>query len=362
MFRQRVSFGLMLVVLATLVLIQPGCGKEEKKEPEVSNLEALKARLREKRAQEGVEEEEESLSLETERLGTPIGGRIEEDTTLTLSESPYFLAQNLEIMPEVLLTVEPGVEIKAAEYTAIVVRGNFHAQGTPQERIVFTSAKEGGKWDGIQFKDESFDYESDELIEGYGCIIEYSDIWNARSGISCDKASPLIRYNQIQNCEEGIKCRSYSNPVIRNNLLKGNDTGIVCAEYSNPVIKFNTVIGNEGKGVFCVTYSSPIVEYNTIFGEGQTWWGGIVCQDASAPRIRYNNIYSNGGYNIKLVKIKPGEQSPDIDAQNNWWGTDDKATIAKNIFDKFDKTGLGEVVFTPYASKKIANANHKGKE
>jgi parallel beta-helix repeat protein len=252
------------------------------------------------------------------------------------------------------------VVIKAATYTALVIRGNFHAIGKPDKRIKFTSIRKNQKWDGIQFKDESFDYTSDELIEGHGCKIQYCDIENTRTGISCEKSSPMLANNIIKNNEEGIKCRDGANPLITNNLIKDNVDGIVCDEYSSPEIKYNTIIGDEGKGISCTTRSSPLIAYNTIFGNGDTWWTGIQCQNGSAPKINRNNIYSNGGFNLKQVRTKPGEESLDIDAQNNWWGTTDKDAIAATIFDKTDKATLGEVTFIPLAKSKIKNANYLG--
>jgi parallel beta-helix repeat protein len=346
MYKPAYAQGILISLICAVLVLGLGCGGEKQTEPETT------PKRRAERAQ--------SVSSRPKVKGTEIGGQIKEDTTLSLGNSPYILNRNLEILPDVKLTIEPGVVIKAATYTAIVVRGNFHAIGKPDKHIKFTSLRENDKWDGIQIKDESFDYESDELIEGYGCTIQYCEIKNASTGISCENAAPLISNNIIQNGGEGIKCRDSANPVITKNLIKDNIDGIVCADYSSPEIKYNTIIGDEGKGISCVNHSSPLIVYNTIFGGGETWWTGILCQNGSAPRINHNNIYSNGGHNLKQVQIKPGEESLTLDAKNNWWGAGDKDTIATTIFDKSDKSSLGEVNFIPFAKTKIKNANHLG--
>ncbi len=292
--------------------------------------------------------------------GTEIGGQISEDTVLGLADSPYILTHNLEVVPDVMLTIEPGVVIKAKAYTAIVIRGNFHAIGEENKRIKFTSLNKGERWDGIQIKDESCDYDSNELIEGFGCSIQFCEIEYANTGISCEKASPLLTNNIIQNSGEGIKCRDEANPKITKNLIKDNDSGIVCADYSSPEISYNTVVGDEGKGISCSNQSSPVIAYNTIFGKGDTWWSGIQCESASAPKINYNNIYGNGGFNLKQLQTKPGDESLDIDAKNNWWGTADKEAIAASIFDKTDKATLGEVNYIPFIKSKLQKSNHLG--
>ncbi len=334
---------LISVVLLAGMLFFFGCGEKKPKEHEA----------RERRPAAKVK------GVSRRKKGTQLGGPIVADRVLKLSKSPYILTQNLEVRPEVKLSIEPGVVIKAEDFTAIVVNGNFHVMGTPDKPIRFTSAKKNGKWDGIIFRDESFDYESDELIKGHGCIVEYAIVENARSGILCEKSTPLLRSNVIQNNEEGIKCRSNSNPLIKNNLFKDNMAGIVCENDSSPEITSNTIIGGEGKGISCMRNSSPVITNNIIFGAGETWWAGILCGDSSAPKVNHNNIYSNGGHNIKLIKFKVGELSLDISAEGNWWGTDNKEAITNSIFDQRDKGELGEVKFTPYVKTKLTDVGYK---
>ncbi len=336
----------VIFLICTVLMLMVGCeGEKRSAEPEATPK-------RWGRKAQVVAPEKKSIK------GTEIGGQISEDTILRLEDSPYILSRNLEVMPDVKLTIEPGVVIKAKAYTAIVIRGNFHAIGSAEKHIKFTSLNKDERWDGIQFKDESFDYNSDEVIEGHGCTIQYCEIENANTGIYCEKASPQITNNIIQNSGEGIKCRDWANPKISKNLIKDNDDGIVCAEYSSPQITYNTIMGDEGKGISCVNHCSPEIAYNTIFGKGDTWWAGILCENGSAPKINNNNIYSNGGYNLKQSQQRPVDISPEIDARNNWWGVADKDAVAATIFDKADKASLGEVTFVPFMNSKIRDANH----
>jgi hypothetical protein len=345
MYKPAYSRGVLISLICTTLTLGLGCGGEKSGEHNAT----AKHKTHAPRAK---------ASAGASAKGTEIGGQLQEDTVLSLKGSPYILKQNLDVPVDIKLTIEPGVVIKAATYTAIVIRGNLHAIGKPDKHIKFISLRKNDKWDGIQLKDESFDYNSEELIEGHGCIIKYCEIENASTGISCEKSAPVISNNIIKNGDVGIKCHNEANPLITNNLIKDNVDGIVCTEYSSPEIKYNTIIGDEGKGISCVTKSSPLIVYNTIFGGGSTWWTGILCQTASAPKINHNNIYSNGGYNLKQLQTKPGEESLDINAQNNWWGTSDKTAIANTIYDKTDKSTLGEVTFIPYEKDKIKNANH----
>ncbi|MFQ5647214.1 MAG: right-handed parallel beta-helix repeat-containing protein [bacterium] len=283
-------------------------------------------------------------------------GDITKDTVLTADKSPYYVIKKLTVKPEVLLTIKPGVEIRFDSYTPFVVEGNLHAIGTRKKRIVFTCSGKQGDWDGIKIVDSAYDYNSDELIEGHGCIIEYATISKARTGIACISSNPVIRHNIIKNNDEGVRCWEKSQALVTNNKFINNKTAIDCMNYSSPNITYNSILGADGKGIRCLNYCSPLIDHNTIFGSGRTWWKGLVFISSSHPIVSSNNIYANGGYNVYLAKRKPGDKSPDIDAKGNWWGLVDKEVIAKMIFDKMDKTVLGMVEYNPYKKKKIIDA------
>ena len=50
-----------------------------------------------------------------------------------------------------------------------------------------------------------------------------------------------------------------------------------------------------------------------------------------------------GGYEYNFYK----DQSGDIDATDNWWGTTDNDTINASIYDKYDDLIVGKVIYKP---------------
>jgi len=290
---------------------------------------------------------------------TIIGGKITEDTVLTLQKSPYRINKNLEVPIDVKLTIESGVEISLDLYTSIVISGNLQAIGTKDKWIKITSTKPNEKWDGIKLNDDSFDYDSEELIEGHGVLIEYCQISMARTAITAEKCNPLIRKNKFKNNEVGLMCRDNANPLIENNVFLNNDAAIECVNFSSPKIRHNTIVGVEGKGIRIENHSSPKITYNTIFGKGTTWWRGLTILTSSQPLINFNNIYANGGYNLSMVKLKTEDKSLPINAKNNWWGTSDLESISEKIQDIQDKMDLGKVDIDPFSENKIPNAKYE---
>ena len=75
----------------------------------------------------------ENASLPTKILS----GRLYESLTLTVEESPYLVKEDLTILPNVTLTIKPGVEVRISEKRSILVLGTLIANGTKERKVSF---------------------------------------------------------------------------------------------------------------------------------------------------------------------------------------------------------------------------------
>ncbi|KAI8494760.1 hypothetical protein Bbelb_273650 [Branchiostoma belcheri] len=66
-----------------------------------------------------------------------LGGRLYSDLCLTRDNSPYTLTSDLTILPNVTLTIDPGVEIQAYPCVGLLNLGTLVANGTKQQPITF---------------------------------------------------------------------------------------------------------------------------------------------------------------------------------------------------------------------------------
>ena len=138
---------------------------------------------------------------------TSVGGVMNGETTWSSDNSPYIVAQNVEVANRATLTIEPGVEVRFARFS-LIVRGRIVARGSGDSPIRFTSNKESpepGDWLFLQLMPESAPAkfgESGAFVGGCvleHCIIEYG------AGLNLVGASPWIARCTIQHnySEEG---------------------------------------------------------------------------------------------------------------------------------------------------------------
>ena len=67
--------------------------------------------------------------------------RVSNRRLLTLSDSPYFIENDVLVEDTGELVIEPGVTLKFGPGAGITVRGILRAEGLPDNKIVFTSSK-----------------------------------------------------------------------------------------------------------------------------------------------------------------------------------------------------------------------------
>jgi hypothetical protein len=74
------------------------------------------------------------------KADTIVNTDITTHTTWTVAGSPYILAAQIEVEPDVTLTVEPGVQVRANEAIELRVAGRLIARGKANAPILFTGA------------------------------------------------------------------------------------------------------------------------------------------------------------------------------------------------------------------------------
>jgi parallel beta-helix repeat protein len=284
---------------------------------------------------------------------TTVGGFITTDTHWQAADSPFIASSSVLIDSGATLTIDPGVEVRFAPTTGlVVVDGTLSARGTSESPITFTADQPGdeNRWNGIGFGGETVDavfdgagnYLSGSVIEqatveavaqhNNGSInVQYSSPYihasiiqdNLSCGIKTLVADGLrIVGNQIRNNNPpslseggGIDIRESLGVLVADNEITGNRTssggggGIHMVYSDNSVITGNAIDDNSGSASFLITSSDDLsINANIVSGGGAK--SGIYI-DRSRDVAMMNNMITGdnsvaglsvyGGTNVTLV-------------------------------------------------------------
>ena len=180
-----------------------------------------------------------------------------------------------------------------------------------------------------------------------------------------------ISDNNVSNNENGILLESSNGyTVIRNNIIKSNigyGIDLFCQQDAHSTITGNDISGNE-HGIYMLWSSDNTITGNRVHNNRQYGFyltGGSINNTITCNVVRHNSecgFYLEGGSINNAIEnntiIENGEygpatggwqwnfhnqQSDDVAAENNYWGTADQAVIGASI-----KTDSGSVDYEPF--------------
>ena len=303
---------------------------------------------------------------------TSISGEL--SGTLTLSGSPYAITQNSHVPANSTWKIEPGVEIRFADFYRLTVDGVIEAIGTNEQPITFGStynnhSADRGNWEGILLNNVSqpsiFEF---CIIEDGASYVPAEDTTGAlRGAIHCDGTSPII-----QKCvlaENGFNAVYVDNggaPLIEGCTITENAfSGVAMSGASHPIIKNSIIVTNDDYGIVAelFTSSSPIVEYCNIWDNftqdvygvdfDLSFWNGMISLD---PQF-INPLAGNYHLESHSPCIDGGNPQDILDPDNTnrdmgafYYDQSDPSELRNVIGEKWDTL---RVEYSPYR----ANAN-----
>lgn len=143
---------------------------------------------------------------------------------------------------------------------------------------------------------------------------------------------------------------------VENNVVTGNSSDEGGGVFSDAsTVSGNLIRGNwapKGSGLFHMNAGS--VEKNTFVdnkGPGAAEDTAIAVM--GNPRVTRNNIIAEKGYALSFLAHS---LSPDLDANGNYWGTDDEQVIENKVCDWLEHSDVGIVGWKAFDKIKVAEA------
>ena len=126
------------------------------------------------------------------------------------------------------------------------------------------------------------------------------------TGMDCQSASPVIRYNQIVESDSlALSMVADSAALIEGNLIRSNKSGGFLISGASPVIRNNLFQGNLGDAIFVGNFNEAYIVQNVIAGNtghGISW---MVPSGIRGPYAVNNTIVNNGGAGISADGFDP---------------------------------------------------------
>jgi hypothetical protein len=302
---------------------------------------------------------------------TEIGGIIKTNETFVKTKSPYIVTSDLVITQEGFLTLEPGVELRFNGGVKLEVRGKLIANGTVQDSITFTSAKDIldsiNRWKGIELtsvtnSNFTFSYcrflNSQNATHGSYGINRLININHSRFSNNIECISNISNDSiSIENClfSNNHCCIQSGTYYITGSIFYKNEIGIYRpwkialfdSEFGNNQTAIDIQqgyikdckINNNEAGINAyfdgVDIQGCTITNNTI---GLEIFGGSLFKGS----VNNCKICSNKSYNVKY------HYTSDLNLYTNCWCTTDSSAIENKIYDGFDDSNSGRINYSIY--------------
>lgn len=278
-------------------------------------------------------------------------GQYNTDLVLTKDKSPYTVTGDVFINKK--LQIEPGVEIKFNGDHEIVVNEEFgviKVNGTKNEPVLFKlnqSIDTSNR--GILVRSNNDNIIDNAIIEsGYNGI-------SIDSGKNGKRAKVTISNSTIKNnVAVGIFVNN-SDVKIINNKITQNRTGIQSVLNSITEISQNNISDNSFIALVFINGAIPQLKFNNIYGNNDIM-RIHAHPDLAIATLSQNNISleTNKGYIYFGSEATSFWNSAkgQINAQNNWWDTEDVVIIKQRIKEYNDVS----FNYQPIATSQFAEA------
>jgi len=220
-----------------------------------------------------------------------VDGNITTHTTWDRTGNPWTVTTNVQIKQGAILEIERGVIVEFTGNWQLSVDsttgGDLVVIGAEYDSVYFRPAAGVSEWKGIKIGGSD------------ASQLNYAAITDAKIGLDLNTSDVPITHCAVRRSQMGVKC-VWSSPTITSSWISECQYGIFSEAGSN---------------------SGPFSE----------------------PVITDCNLFDNSLYNLYMHwYLWTGTTT--IEAQYNWWGSNDVSEIQASIYDSLDDEGCNATV------------------
>ncbi|NPD84562.1 T9SS type A sorting domain-containing protein [Lentimicrobium sp. L6] len=193
---------------------------------------------------------------------------ITENTSLSIDCSPYLASGDLNIMPNISLSIDPGVEIWFPENAGMRVQGDLQVNGSESQPVIFKANQEYGadSWNILLFDNASSPSHLTHL-EIRDASTGLHPVFH-KAAISIFNSEVIMDHLLLDDNFDSPIYAHQSNISLNNSLLHSKVTGdLINVKYGDCIIDNCHFIGNEQVDTDAIDYdgvTNGIIRNSTI--------------------------------------------------------------------------------------------------
>ena len=251
---------------------------------------------------------------------TPVAGSLADDSIWHSGANPYHLKGDVTVPKGSVLTIKPGVIVKADEKSRLIIRGRLEASGEKNAPVLFTATDKNQRWGGIVFERSA-----------EKCRLSNFELNDSEIGLLIIESSPEIVTGTVKECMTGIRIEgSRAAPVLDDlTIYKNKTNGIEATDMATARITRCRIAYNSDSGVKLVRSPAKVlkndISYNkngVLLDQAPGLVGGNLIIDNSQTGITAKNIdlsslnidlnYFGLSQNVRIFSSHPDHKTASI--------------------------------------------------
>lgn len=251
---------------------------------------------------------------------TAVEGSLTNDSTWHSGANPYHLKGDVIVPTGSILTIKPGVIVKADAKSRLIIYGRLDANGEKNAPVLFTATDKNQNWGGIVFERSA-----------EKCSLSNFELNDAEIGIRIIEGSPEIVSGTVKECMTGIRIEgSRSAPVLDDlTIYKNKTNGIEATDMAKARITRCRIAYNSDSGVKLVRSQAKVLKNDISYNKNGVFLdqapglvggnliidnsqAGITAKNIDLPSLNVDLNYFGLPQNVRIFSSHPDRKTASI--------------------------------------------------
>ena len=251
---------------------------------------------------------------------TPIIGNLDDDSIWHSGANPYQLKGDVIVPKGSVLTIKPGVIVKADANSRLIIHGRLEARGEKNAPVLFLAADKNQQWGGIVFERSA-----------EKCRLSHFELSDSEIGLRIIESSPKIVSGTVKECITGIRIEgSRSAPLLDDlTIYKNKANGIEVADMAKARITRCRIAYNSEAGLKLVRSPAKVLKNDISYNKNgvlldqapalvggnrivDNFQTGITAKNIDLPSLNIDLNYFGQPQNIRIFSSHPERKTVSI--------------------------------------------------